>query len=1190
MRAADLSQKFQEVLANYLEAKERGERVDPQALLRAHPELAAELKEFFANEKQFASAAGLTATAPTPSRTPIGQRVGEYEILGEIARGGMGVVYRARHRSLERLVALKMMLGGEFAGREGLRRFNDEAKVVAELDHPNIVPIHEAGAHDGQAFYAMKLIDGPSLKEEIGWYVGKPEQAARLIIQVARAVHHAHQRGVLHRDLKPGNILLQIADFKLQSEKAKRSGKKDYPVSGVPQSALGNLASAIPYVADFGLAKRFQADGKASHSTAVVGTAAYMAPEQATSKEALTVAADVYSLGAILYELLTGKKPFTGDNPMEVLLKVVNDEPASLVDVQPGLDADLARICLKCLRKKPQDRYPSAEALAVELTQWLDGETLTVRAPTLAEHAWRWGRRHPLATGMIAMIVLAVAGSIGLNAHLAHLDYLNQQLDQGEKQLQDQEIASALKLAESERLARIAAEKAMAEIKEISGKERAASQEAKEKEAAKVLALKESRRLLVQHYLGNGQQILQRGDVFGSAIWFAKALEHEPDEPLHRIRLGTVLRQCPPLEQMWFFNAKVRLLRLSPSGDRLLIVKSDEASLWDAKSGLQLGAAMRHDGDIKAAEFSPDGQWLATAGADGVSRLWAAATGLPHGNLLKHPQTIHAVAFSSDSTRLATASADKSARVWIVATTKPAGPPFEHAQEVRLAAFHPDGKKLLTVCDTSKNTKGELHVWDLSNLKSYYEVWPNRNQKDKKEKIDVKGIIDAGFSRDGRRLYAVTSGHKIFFWDLSRTPPINPVTLSAKGDAGNRFSPALDKFIALAESELTVIDLPGGGLAHTLRHGSPIDLAQFSPGGRFVATTSANGGVKLWRPDAGIPYCAPLPHGAKVAAIAFSHNDQRLATVGDDHVVRLWNLAWADRDKSVALPKNKGTLLSGSPDGRHALLAQAKSTVIWDLDEGRPVGVALPVSAGKTLLTRWSADGASVAIATAGDVRMWEVPSGKAMTPTQDLIVWGQKLLDKKNTTHLLDCDGQRLASWKTKGTLEIYDVSGEMAKTLKLALVPDVFRFSPDRRHAAAGFADGSLRLWDLVQGKPATPPFWHGEPIRHLAYSADGRLLASASSSGRVRIWDAGTGQALSGDLFAPGPLVDLAFRADAGALCAWTESRVQRWRLAPETGSAAELLLRTRMAAGQDIDPGSGVLVPLDAAALEELWRGP
>jgi serine/threonine protein kinase/WD40 repeat protein len=1196
MPSADLSQRFQEVLASYLEAKERGERVDPQALLRAHPELAADLKEFFANEKQFASAAGMTASAAAPIRTPVGQRVGDYELLAEIARGGMGVVYRARHVALQRLVALKMMLGGEFAGREGLRRFNDEAKVVAELDHSNIVPIYEVGAHDGQAFYAMKLIDGPSLKDEIAWYAGKPEQAARLIIQVARAVHHAHQRGVLHRDLKPGNILLQTAR---EEKKPVAKKGKEYPVSGVPQSAIGNLQFAIPYVTDFGLAKRFRADGQASQSTAVVGTAAYMAPEQATGKEALTVAADVYSLGAILYELLTGTKPFTGDNPMEVLLKVVNDEPVSPRDARPGLDADLAQICLKCLRKQPQERYASAEALAVELVQWLEGETLTVRAPTLPERSWRWCRRHPIATGLIGMIVLAVAGSIALNAHL---EYLNHELiaaklrsDQDEKKI----AAGALELAEQERLARIDAEKAMAEIKEISAEERAASEakrvanEAKEKaHAAQLLALKESQRLLVQHYIGNGQQILQRGDVFGSAIWFAKALEHEPDETLHRIRLGTVLRQCPPLEQMWFFDSKIRLLRLSPSGDRLLIgAKAGEAALWDAQTGKQLGAPMRHEGGIAAAEFSPDGQWLVTAGADKIARLWNAATGMPHGNPLSHTQSIHSVAFSSDSSKVATGSADKSARVWSVATTKQAAN-FEHAQEVRLTAFHPDGKKLLTVCENPKVARGELHVWDLTNQKPYFEPWPDKNKKDKKDKAEVKGILAAGFSRDGRRLYAVTSGHKIFLWDAAGKPIQSGSSLSVKGDAGNWFSPALDKFVLSAETDAKLIDLPGGGVAHTLRHDSPIDLAQFSPGGRFVATTSANGGVRLWRADTGTPFCPPLPHGVKVALVGFSHNDQRLATVSDDHVVRLWNLAWADRDKIVALAKNKGTLLSGSPDGRHALLAQAKSTVIWDIDQGRAVGALLPLAAGTPLLTRWAADGTSIAIATAGEVRLWEVPSGKALTPTKELAVWDKKMLEKKGnkTTHLLDCDGQRLAVWKTKGTLEIQDVSGQMAKTLKLALVPDVFRFSPDRRCGAAGFADGSLRLWDLAEGKPATPPFWHGEPIRQIAYSEDGRLLASAGPSGRIRVWDTGTGQALSGDLFAGGPLVDLAFRADAGMLHAWTEGRVQRWSLQPQSGSAADLLLRTRRAAGQDINADSGVLVPLDAAALKVLWQGP
>ena len=298
MLSADLSRKFQEVLAAYLEAKEKGDPVDVPALLRAHPEVAEELNEYFANDQQFAAAAGLPANEPKLRPMPDKTRIGDYELLDEIARGGMGVVYRARHVALQRLVALKMLLGGEFAGRDGLRRFKEEAKVVADLDHPHIVPIYDVGEQGGQAYFCMKLIDGPSLKEQIAWYVGKPKAAARLVIQIARAVHYAHQRGILHRDLKPGNILLQMADLRLQIEKpTKPAGKKEYPISGIPKSAICNLQSAIPFVSDFGLAKRVHADGKASHSTAVVGTAAYMAPEQATGRTALTVAADVYSLG-----------------------------------------------------------------------------------------------------------------------------------------------------------------------------------------------------------------------------------------------------------------------------------------------------------------------------------------------------------------------------------------------------------------------------------------------------------------------------------------------------------------------------------------------------------------------------------------------------------------------------------------------------------------------------------------------------------------------------------------------------------------------------------------------------------------------------------------------------------------------------------------------------------------------------
>ena len=348
--------------------------------------------------------------------------------------------------------------------------------------------------------------------------------------------------------------------------------------------------------------------------------------------------------------MLTGRKPFLGDNPLDILLQVVEKEPPSPLEVQPNLDPDLAQICLKCLRKNPEERYASAEALAIELEQWLQGEPLTVRAPTRTERLLRWGRRHRLAACVAGFIFVAIAGSIALGSHLNDLNErlrnATNQADATELLRAEQEKKNAEELAERNR---------QTAINEAKTKADSLASAAAAKEAARVAELKgqeERRRLLVQQYLGNGQLLLPRGDLYGAAIWFAKVLDIDRgDQEMHRIRLGTTLRQCPPMTQQWTFNEKTRLLRLSPAGDRLLIVRKDaEASLFDTKTGEQLGEPLRHEGIIACAEFSPDGLWLATG------------------------------------------AADKTARVWDVATTKQVGKSLVHEQGVRVASFHPDGK------------------------------------------------------------------------------------------------------------------------------------------------------------------------------------------------------------------------------------------------------------------------------------------------------------------------------------------------------------------------------------------------------------------------------------------------------------------------------------------------------------------
>ena len=352
------------VIAAYMLAVEAGEVPNRQELLDRHPEHAEWLRSFFTDLDRMDRVAAplrmadeLDATSAVEGNghtdLPTVRYFGDYELLEEIARGGMGVVYKARQVSLNRVVALKMILRGTFATDEDVARFRAEAESAANLDHPHIVPIYEVGEHEGQQYFAMKFVEGTSLAKHPQ---ADPRREVEAILPVIRAVHHAHQRGVLHRDLKPSNVLVD--------------------------------SSGTRYVTDFGLAKRLaDIDRSLTEPGAVLGTPSYMSPEQAAGRRDLTVAADVYSLGVILYERLTGRTPFTGENALTLLRQARETDPPRPSSIRPDLDRDLETVVLKCLEKEPDRRYPSAESLAADLSRWLRGEPILARPVGQAERS-----------------------------------------------------------------------------------------------------------------------------------------------------------------------------------------------------------------------------------------------------------------------------------------------------------------------------------------------------------------------------------------------------------------------------------------------------------------------------------------------------------------------------------------------------------------------------------------------------------------------------------------------------------------------------------------------------------------------------------------------------------------------------------------------------------------------------------
>ncbi len=391
----DRDERLAAILDGLAAEQKAGRPPDLAAAAAAHPDLAAELNDLWAVAQlaRLARPPEHTAVhAPPEPTNPAPDRVapaepaapprafGDFEIISELGRGGMGVVYRARQKSLDRTVALKMIREAHLATPEDAARFRTEAAATARLKHPNIVTVYEVGTVGGQAYLCMEYVDGPTLAQRVA-VDGPlpPREAARLVAVIARAVQQAHTEGILHRDLKPSNILLGNDERGMMND----DSKTPKPVAARDSSLTTHHSPFSPKVSDFGLAKRLDSGGSLTRTGAVVGTPAYMSPEQAGGRKDLTPAADVYALGAVLYELLTGRPPFQSAHPVDTLLLVLEQEPVPPRALNPTVDRELELVCLKCLQKPAELRYPSAAALAADLEAYAAGEPIAAQPSTL---------------------------------------------------------------------------------------------------------------------------------------------------------------------------------------------------------------------------------------------------------------------------------------------------------------------------------------------------------------------------------------------------------------------------------------------------------------------------------------------------------------------------------------------------------------------------------------------------------------------------------------------------------------------------------------------------------------------------------------------------------------------------------------------------------------------------------------